>query len=139
MTRITRDFSFSAAHRIEGHPKCGRLHGHNYAVTVVLDGPVGADGMVIDFGHVDQLVKPIIDGELDHRYLVSRSNVNAGDPYAEIALRNDDGVNLPINATSAECLAEYLAGRIAVVIAKHYSGINVGIRVKETDKSVAIF
>ena len=57
--------SFEAAHRLPGHTgKCERLHGHSYRVRVRLKGPVREDGMIIDFGHV----KDLID-QLDHRYL----------------------------------------------------------------------
>ena len=39
MYRISKEFSFSASHRLlglpDGHP-CARLHGHNYRVEVEL-------------------------------------------------------------------------------------------------------
>jgi 6-pyruvoyltetrahydropterin/6-carboxytetrahydropterin synthase len=38
--RIAKTFHFSASHVIEGLPEshpCGRLHGHNYEVTLVLE------------------------------------------------------------------------------------------------------
>lgn len=69
---LFRDFSFSAAHRLplvgEGHP-CGRVHGHTYSITVHLSGPVKPDfGWVVDFGFIDEVVKPVVD-ELDHQML----------------------------------------------------------------------
>jgi len=62
---IQVNHSFEAAHRLPGHTgKCERLHGHSYRVRVMLKGLVREDGMVIDFGHV----KDVLD-QLDHRYL----------------------------------------------------------------------
>src|SRR3990172_331186 len=86
MYKISRTYTFSAAHRIEGHPKCGRLHGHNYKVTVTLSGEtLPDDGMLMDFGVLDEVTKPYFDQEFDHRYLVSEQNIDADDPYIESA------------------------------------------------------
>ena len=69
--QVSCEFHFDSAHRLpfvpEGH-KCGRLHGHTYTLTVVVDGTVGADGFVVDFDYVKRVVDPIVD-QLDHRYL----------------------------------------------------------------------
>jgi 6-pyruvoyltetrahydropterin/6-carboxytetrahydropterin synthase len=57
--------SFDASHVIPGHPgKCGRLHGHTYRAQVWLRGPVGEDGMVVDFYDVKELID-----RWDHRHL----------------------------------------------------------------------
>lgn len=69
---IGKTFEFSAAHHLphvhELH-KCRRVHGHNYKVEVVLDGPRNPDlGWVADYGDL----KPFgdfIDSTLDHRDL----------------------------------------------------------------------
>lgn len=69
--RIWKEFRFEAAHRLplvpEGH-KCGRLHGHSYRVEIHVDGPIRADGMVLDFADIKAAWIPLGD-ELDHRYL----------------------------------------------------------------------
>lgn len=69
--RIWREFTFEAAHWLprvpEGH-KCRRLHGHSYRVEVHIDGPVGDDGMVLDFADIKQAWTPL-DDALDHRCL----------------------------------------------------------------------
>jgi len=72
-TEISREFRFEAAHRLPfvtpGH-KCARLHGHSFSATVTVTGPVAEKlGWVMDFDDISKIVKPIIDGELDHRYL----------------------------------------------------------------------
>lgn len=69
---LNRKFNFAAAHFIpnapEGH-KCRRLHGHSYEVEIAVRGPVDPQtGWLIDYGAIDQLVKPVI-AQLDHRTL----------------------------------------------------------------------
>jgi len=48
---------------------CG--HGHNYSVDVIVSSLVlNSDGMVIDFGKLKDIIKPIID-EYDHSFMLS--------------------------------------------------------------------
>ncbi len=71
MFELRKTFNFEAAHRLpkmpEGH-KCGRLHGHSYKVTVVIRGNLKADGLVMDFGEIKDIAKPVVE-ELDHQFL----------------------------------------------------------------------
>lgn len=68
MFRITKEFRFSAAHQIPNHPKCGRLHGHNYSVLVALDAVALEDGMVMDYAIMSDIVRQVVD-PMDHKYL----------------------------------------------------------------------
>lgn len=73
---VSKDYlTFSAAHflTIPGH-KCEALHGHNYVVTVVVEGTVdGATGFVVDFAVVKDILRPVI-ATIDHRVLVPTLN-----------------------------------------------------------------
>jgi len=60
--------SFSAAHSIPGHAKCGRVHGHNFKVEVEISGSVKENGMVMDFFELKKVVNEIIS-KFDHRLL----------------------------------------------------------------------
>ena len=133
-TTIFRDYWFSAAHQIEGHPKCGRLHGHNYKVRVGVTGLVSEQtGMVIDFGDLDTIVKPIIDGEMDHRYIVSQDNVEHANPVAELSIMNGWAFNPGLTFSTAECIAEYLAKRIF----NNMNVVSISVGVWETHRSMA--
>ncbi|MFO1424661.1 MAG: 6-pyruvoyl tetrahydropterin synthase family protein [Candidatus Competibacteraceae bacterium] len=72
MFTIKKKFYFSASHIIEGLPAshpCGRLHGHNYIVELILAAELlDKTGFVVDYGDL-QPFKDIIDNELDHRHL----------------------------------------------------------------------
>lgn len=138
-TIISREYWFSAAHRIEGHPKCGRLHGHNYKVVVFVTGHPDERGMVIDYGDLDVVVKPIIDA-LDHRYIVSDQNIAAGDLYADEAIKRDDAVIPHIAASTAEILAYMFSQKIHDELAAVLGhSVVVGVEVHETPKSTAFY
>jgi 6-pyruvoyltetrahydropterin/6-carboxytetrahydropterin synthase len=69
-TRVVRTFDFEAAHVLPWHPgKCSRLHGHTYRLEVTVEGPIGDDGMVMDFGDLKEVVETEIVSQWDHRYL----------------------------------------------------------------------
>lgn len=69
---ISKKFRFESAHYLPGFPeghKCRRMHGHSFEVEVFVEGPVAPhSGVVIDYGDVKRVVKPVIDA-LDHRVL----------------------------------------------------------------------
>lgn len=69
---LCRKYNFSAAHHLPRAPenhRCRRLHGHSYEVEVAVRGDVDPDiGWLIDYGDIDQRVKPVV-AELHHRTL----------------------------------------------------------------------
>jgi len=71
--RISREFTFEAAHLLEGHDgACKNLHGHSYKLIVTLKGKPLDDssspkhGMVMDFKQMGDLVKHEVVDKLDH-------------------------------------------------------------------------
>lgn len=72
MFAITKQFSFSASHQLEGlepDHRCGRLHGHNYLVEVILAADeLDITGFVVEFGRLAPLARHI-DDQLDHQHL----------------------------------------------------------------------
>jgi len=68
--RVTRKFTFEAAHHLPGHEKCGRVHGHSYKLRVTFRGPVSSKtGMLIDFGAIKAIVQYAVIARVDHRDL----------------------------------------------------------------------
>ncbi|MDR1518184.1 MAG: 6-carboxytetrahydropterin synthase QueD [Dysgonamonadaceae bacterium] len=116
MYKISKEFSFSAAHQLYGLPSehpCSRLHGHNYVVTVHLKSESLTDnGFVQDYNEL-QSVKTYIDEQLDHRNL------------------ND--IMSPANS-SAENLAKMLYDVFKPQFPKLYA-----IEISETPKTSAIY
>ena len=85
--RIAKSFSVEAAHQLGGLPdnhKCGRVHGHSYAVEVIIaSGCLVGPGFVIDFGELDPL-KQHLAQTFDHRLL---NDVLAVQPTSENVAR----------------------------------------------------
>jgi 6-pyruvoyltetrahydropterin/6-carboxytetrahydropterin synthase len=81
---LSVDFHFSASHALPGlSADAGRLHGHNYILTVVVAGPVDPEtGVVVDFDGLDQAVREEILERVDHRHL----NTLLVTPTAEVML-----------------------------------------------------
>jgi 6-pyruvoyltetrahydropterin/6-carboxytetrahydropterin synthase len=63
MYKIYKKFEFASAHKLEGHVKCGKLHGHSYLCEVTVScGYLSEDfGFVLDFNFFSEIKK-----EYDH-------------------------------------------------------------------------
>ena len=114
--------SFSAAHFVVRGGTCERLHGHNYQVEISIQGPLDNHGMVLDFRDVKDRVTGICE-TLDHRVLLpGRSQeikVREAVGTMEVVVTGrryvfpkGDCIVLPIAATTAELLAEYIATKL---------------------------
>jgi 6-pyruvoyltetrahydropterin/6-carboxytetrahydropterin synthase len=122
--RVTKDhLVFCSGHFIsyEGD-KCERLHGHNYRASVEVEGELDANRYVFDFIALKNRTKAITD-ELDHRMMLpTRSgliHVEEGPTSVHVRYQErewvfprGDCVLLPIENTTSELLAAYIAGRL---------------------------
>ncbi len=113
---------FSSAHFITFGGKCERLHGHNYGVLVEIEGTLNEDHLVFDFTILKRLTREICQ-KLNHRFLLPLYNPHlrlSESPEAwEIQFQEKryvfprgDIVELPIDNSSAECLAEYICDEL---------------------------
>jgi len=69
-TSVSRVFTFEAAHQLPWHEgKCRNLHGHSYRLEVTVVGPIGANGIVIDFADIKRIVQRDVIERFDHRFL----------------------------------------------------------------------
>jgi 6-pyruvoyltetrahydropterin/6-carboxytetrahydropterin synthase len=109
---------FSVSHFIPFHEKCGRLHGHTYAVSCVFKGAIAEDGdMMVDFIAVKRALRDLCD-ELDHHVLVPTQNphsrvVEDGNEVTvethekRYVFPGEDVKLMPIRSTTAERLADW--------------------------------
>lgn len=68
--QLSRIFNFSASHFLPNYDgKCENLHGHNYKVTVTIQGEVQPNGMVLDFKKIKDIVSENAIDKLDHTNL----------------------------------------------------------------------
>ncbi len=130
--QVSKDYLvFASAHFItfRGH-QCESLHGHNYRVGVTVEGDVDAECLfVLDFSVLKRIVRSLAD-EIDHKVLLPTEN-------PKLAFRTDgemlhvdyfgkptyvfprsDCALLPIQNSTAEMLAQYLALRLRNELAR---------------------
>lgn len=78
--RLTKEFSFEAAHALDGYDgPCRAVHGHSYRLFVTVRGVPGSDGadpkcgMVMDFGVLKRIVSEEIVARFDHALILQDS------------------------------------------------------------------
>lgn len=80
-SRVTRTFSFEAAHKLDWHQgACRNLHGHTYRLEVSVEGPLDDNGIVVDFSDLAGIVRREVIDPFDHSYL----NDTFTNPTAEL-------------------------------------------------------
>jgi 6-pyruvoyltetrahydropterin/6-carboxytetrahydropterin synthase len=146
------DLRFSASHFItfEGGA-CEALHGHDYWLAVEVCGPLNASQYVMDFVVLKDVVKNILH-ELDHRALMPQNHPRIvmhtiGSDLEVVlggrrwVLPKDDCVLLPLANTTAEMLAQHLAGRILEGLSerKFVSLKRIRVEVGESNGFTAIY
>ncbi|MFW6040772.1 MAG: 6-pyruvoyl trahydropterin synthase family protein, partial [Thermoplasmatota archaeon] len=111
---------FSATHLLPGHYKCGRIHGHNYAINARILGKESKEGLVFDFLPLKKKLRKIAE-KLDHRILLAEGMKNISLKDGEVEVKIDgkryvfpksDVVILKINQVTAEELAKHLLDRV---------------------------
>ena len=78
--RLTSRYRFSASHRLDTpalspeenrklYGKCNNPHGHghDYVLDIIVDGPVDANGQVVNREALDALVRERVLARLDHK------------------------------------------------------------------------
>ena len=98
-TRVVRTFSFEAAHQLPWHPgKCKNLHGHSYRLEVAIEGPVGEDGMVMDFAAVKSIVEREVVDRYDHTYLNDLMDNPTAELLAHSIWKTLEAAELPVTS-----------------------------------------
>lgn len=134
---------FDAAHVIPHHPKCGRLHGHTYALHAEVHGDVDPDtGFIMDFGTVKDVLREVAD-RLDHHVLVQTKSphfdVHEGEDAVEFTIGGKryvipraDAHPLPIEATTAEAMCEHVVDEILRLVAFPATAMRLDIGLDES-------
>jgi 6-pyruvoyltetrahydropterin/6-carboxytetrahydropterin synthase len=125
-------FNFASAHfLIFANGRREPLHGHNYQVSVAMEGELDRAGVVLDFIAFKPLVKQVCDA-LDHRTLIQAKSpairLRKNEQQVEILYKEQklllprgDVILLPIANTSTELLAEYIAGQIKRKVRRNFA------------------
>jgi 6-pyruvoyltetrahydropterin/6-carboxytetrahydropterin synthase len=141
--RVTKDhLVFCCGHFISYEGSlCERLHGHNYRAAVEVEGPLDpANYYLFDFVALKHRTKALTD-ELDHHMLLATENphirVQEGPESIEVRYKErrwlfprGDCILLPIENTTAELLARYLARRLLDDLKRHHGFVPEVLRVE---------
>jgi len=128
MTAVTKEITFDAAHMLTGYEGlCRNLHGHTYRLFVTASGDPQADGMVVDFKHLKELMNTRIAARFDHAFMYDRTSPTEAELGAFLEARGLRTVPLGFR-TTAENLARYfyeeLAGLLPVSAVRLYETPN---------------
>ncbi|MEG0808153.1 MAG: 6-carboxytetrahydropterin synthase [Alistipes sp.] len=111
--RLTKEFSFEAAHALDGYDgPCRAIHGHSYRLFVTVKGLPASEtmdakcGMVIDFGVLKQLVNEEIVSRFDHA-LVLRSSSSDAALQEQLAARFHNLLLVDYQPTCENMLADF--------------------------------
>jgi 6-pyruvoyltetrahydropterin/6-carboxytetrahydropterin synthase len=129
-------FNFASAHfLIFANGQREPLHGHNYQVSVRMEGELDRAGVVLDFITFKPMVKRICDS-LDHRTLIQSASpilkvrkrakeVEVRYKQQKIILPKQDVILLPLANTSTELLAEHVAEQIRRQVKQQFRGAKI--------------
>jgi 6-pyruvoyltetrahydropterin/6-carboxytetrahydropterin synthase len=140
--RVVKDqLVFCCGHFIsyQGH-QCERLHGHNYRASVEVEGVLQEDYYVFDFIALKHRTKEITD-ELDHHMLLATRNpvIKVEETSTSVRVRYEDRewvfprgdcILLPIENTTAELLARYIATKLVEVLRREEKFVPEVLRVE---------
>lgn len=119
-------------HRLPYHETCRNIHGHSYRMILEVEGQVDETGMVIDFGEIACLVKPIIQ-QMDHSFMV--------DPSDEMMLGVLKESGLKATAVSffstAENIAIWILDQVGTRLFERATVASVTLKLFETANSSA--
>ncbi len=114
---------FAAGHFATFADELEPIHGHNYEVLVEVEGGLSDESWVVDFSLLKRLTREICES-LDHKFLLQMESrvlsIRDDDSHYEVQYRDrppyrlpkGDVAALPIDNTTAERLAEYIAQRL---------------------------
>lgn len=141
------DLNFSAAHFLMRHPKCERMHGHNYRVTIGIESDeLNSQQMIVDFMDVRNITRDICQ-KMDHHILIPTKAEDIeikemGKEMEVIANKRryifpkDDALLLPIEATTVEKISEYIYKQLKQSPLKN---LKIKVSVEEAEGSIATF
>jgi 6-pyruvoyltetrahydropterin/6-carboxytetrahydropterin synthase len=147
---VSKDYLiFCAAHFITYEGESEPLHGHNYRVSVTVEGGLQSDEYVFNFVTLKRLMRALVD-QLDHRTLLPENNphfhitrekgeVTVAVENRRYVLPESDVLMLPLSNTTAEKLAEYLAKQLRLKIGNTANLMACEMEVSEVEGQSAIY
>jgi 6-pyruvoyltetrahydropterin/6-carboxytetrahydropterin synthase len=132
MVTISKEFRWEMGHRLPGHPLCQNVHGHSYRLVVEVEGEPDDAGMVVDFGDIALLVRPLLD-RLDHSFMLDPDD---GVMRGVLEVNGFKTTCVPFRST-AENIALWIAEQLEAAVFARPNIAGLGVTVHETSTSAA--
>lgn len=129
---VAKEFRWEMGHRLPYHETCQNVHGHSYRMVLEAEGEPDGSGMVVDFGVIADIVKPLVS-ELDHSFMVDPSDHLMHDLLSRSGLKKTE---VPFYST-AENIAGWILGRVAPVLFESSNVSTIRVKLFETVSSCA--
>jgi 6-pyruvoyltetrahydropterin/6-carboxytetrahydropterin synthase len=108
--RVERNrLRFMSAHMATWEGACEPLHGHNYQLTVEVEGHLTPDSWVIDFSLIKRIARERCD-QIDHAWQITTPD------RRRFLLPKSDVSVLPIDNTTVERIAEWFHAEMAAAL-----------------------
>lgn len=131
--RIAKEFHWEMGHRLPFHGGgCQNIHGHSYRMRVELEGSLDANGMVLDYFDLKEIVEPIV-AQIDHSFLCDASDEAMLAFFATNPMKH---VVVPFR-TTAENLTAWMLEQIAASLAGYPNLSRLSVRLQETERVYA--
>lgn len=130
--KVQKEFGWEMGHRLPFHESCKNVHGHSYRLVVEVEGDPDQTGMVVDFGLISCLVKPVID-RLDHSFMVDPDDELMLDMLEKSGLK---ATRVPFLST-AENISAWILDQLAPDLLDRPNVNSVTVQVFETRNSMA--
>lgn len=140
---------FAAAHFVSEGGTCERLHGHNYHVTVTVQGDINPEGMVIDFRILKKQVRQLCK-KWDHFILLPTQSklikttkkgqsIQVQTPTGTYTFPETDVKVIEVVETTAEELARFLCQKLIKELSTAFPNISqIQVNLAESATSRAI-
>jgi 6-pyruvoyltetrahydropterin/6-carboxytetrahydropterin synthase len=136
MYSIRKKFKFEMAHLLDTcySEECQNIHGHSYVLEVFIQAlGLNADGMIIDFKKLKEIVQKLVIDRFDHSLVLSNCDKNR---YDWVSLIPGKKVIVGYNPT-AENMTRDIYDSLFHVIAMELPLTQLKIRLHETDTGYA--
>jgi 6-pyruvoyltetrahydropterin/6-carboxytetrahydropterin synthase len=131
--RIAKEFHWEMGHRLPFHAGgCQNIHGHSYRMRVELEGVLDANGMVLDYFDMKEIVEPIV-ARIDHSFLCDDRDEEMLAFFRDHPLKH---VVVPFR-TTAENITGWMMEQIGAALTAYTNITGITIRLQETERVFA--
>ncbi len=129
LTKIAKEFKWEMSHRLSFHQgPCRNIHGHTYRMVFEAEGTLDENSMVLDYYHVEQIIRPWID-KLDHAFLCDEKD----DLMINFLSQNGFKMHIMPYVSTAENMVTYFLDIFAEEFRRFDNISSIKVRILETE------